>query len=68
MGTDPVAVDATCARIMGLEPTRLKYLREAGRFLGNTATERILQRGELPSRYETQFEVLDHLKPLRLQP
>jgi uncharacterized protein (DUF362 family) len=65
MGTDPVAVDATCARIMGLEPMRIRYLREASRYLGNVAPGRIDQRGEAPSRYEGRFEVLDHLKSLR---
>ena len=68
MGTDAVAVDATCARIMGLDPRKLKYLQEAGLYLGNTAAERIVQRGEHPSRYETQFQILDHMKQLRLQP
>ena len=37
MGPDPVAVDATCARIMGLDPMRLRYLREASRYIGNAA-------------------------------
>jgi uncharacterized protein (DUF362 family) len=33
-GTDPVATDTTAAMLMGLDPTGIWYLREAGRFLG----------------------------------
>lgn len=29
-GRDPVTVDATCCRLMGIEPGRIKYLRLAG--------------------------------------
>ena len=32
VGTDLAAVDATCARIIGLDPTRLPYLKAAGDF------------------------------------
>jgi uncharacterized protein (DUF362 family) len=64
VGTDPVAVDATCARIIGLEPARVPYLAKAGKFLGNLASTRIDQRGEAISRFATRFQVLDHLKPL----
>jgi uncharacterized protein (DUF362 family) len=28
-GTDPVATDATCAKIMGLDPTQIKHIRRA---------------------------------------
>jgi uncharacterized protein (DUF362 family) len=65
MGADPVAVDATCAHVMGLEPMKLGYLRDAARFLGNVSPERIDQRGEKPGRFESRFEVVDHLKALR---
>ena len=65
MGADPVAVDATCARIMGLEPGKMPYLREAARFLGNSRPEAIAQRGEDPTRFYTDFDVVERLKPLR---
>jgi uncharacterized protein (DUF362 family) len=65
MGSDLVAVDATCARIMGLDPGKIRYLREASRYLGNMDAERLRQRGENPSRFESTFEILEHLKPLR---
>lgn len=65
MGTDVVAVDATCARIIGLDPQKMAYLREAGRFLGHLDDARIDQRGEPPSRYRTRFDLVDHLTHLR---
>jgi uncharacterized protein (DUF362 family) len=65
MGTDLVAVDATCARLIGLEPYRLGYLRAASRFLGHVSQRRIVQRGEPVERYATRFDVLDHWKSLR---
>ena len=34
-GDDPVAVDATCCRVMGLVPERIKYLASAGTMLGH---------------------------------
>lgn len=67
MGTDPVAVDATCARVIGLDPGRMEYLRQAARFLGNIDAGRIDQRGEPLSRYATRFEVVAALEYLRQQ-
>ena len=64
MGPDPVAVDATCARSIGLAPDRLSYLEMAGRFLGVADETRIEQRGESISRYATQFEVVERLQNL----
>ncbi len=66
MGTDLVAVDATCARMIGLDPARIAYLEGAGRFLGNLDERRIEHRGEPLSRYATTFDVLDVFKPIRL--
>jgi uncharacterized protein (DUF362 family) len=64
MSRDLVAVDATCARIIGLDPMKLMYLAEAARFLGNVEEHRIDQRGESPERYRTRFEVPPHLQSL----
>jgi uncharacterized protein (DUF362 family) len=66
MGRDVVAVDATCARIIGLDPRKLMYLGEAGRYLGNLDERRILQRGESPGRYATVFDVIEPFKTARL--
>jgi uncharacterized protein (DUF362 family) len=66
MGADLAAVDATCARIIGLDPAKMEYLAWSSEFLGNIAERRIEQRGEAPGRYRTVFDVVDHIKPLRL--
>jgi hypothetical protein len=58
LGTDPVAVDATCARLMGLSPERLAYLKRAGEFLGNLPEDSVLQRGEPLTRFATSFDIL----------
>ena len=68
MGADTVAVDATCARVIGFEPSRLPYLETASRFLGNIDTRKIEQRGENIERYATRFEVVDRLRSLQRQP
>jgi uncharacterized protein (DUF362 family) len=66
IGTDPVAVDATCARIIGLDPKKMAYLEPAGQYLGNLEERRIEHRGERPARYATKFEVIPDMQHLRL--
>jgi uncharacterized protein (DUF362 family) len=66
MGSDPVAVDATCARVIGLDPEKIDYLYSAGRFLGLIDASRIEHRGESPGRYATRFDVVPALEYLRL--
>jgi uncharacterized protein (DUF362 family) len=66
MGSDPVAIDATCARVIGLDPAKIEYLKAAARFLGIIDGSRIEQRGEPPARYATQFDVVPALEFLRL--
>ena len=65
MGTDLVAVDATCARIIGLDPRKMPYLSVASRFLGNIDEGRIEHRGENPARYRSQFDVIESIKRFR---
>jgi uncharacterized protein (DUF362 family) len=65
MGTDVVAVDATCARVIGLAPEKMGYLTNAGQFLGNIDERRIEHRGEALSRFATQFAVLPELAGLK---
>src|SRR6185436_9203177 len=62
MGADLVAVDATCARMIGLDPVKMPYLKVASKFLGNIDEGKIDQRGENPSRYRTQFDVIETIK------
>ncbi len=45
MGSDLVAVDATCCRIMGIDPTLVDYLRMSAT-MGHLGSDRIEQRGE----------------------
>jgi uncharacterized protein (DUF362 family) len=65
MGTDLVALDATCARIIGLNPAKMPYLSVAAEFLGNAELGRIEQRGEPPARYQSQFDVIEPIRKLR---
>jgi uncharacterized protein (DUF362 family) len=67
MSPDLVSLDATAARVIGLDPSRLPYLAEAGRFLGNLDERRIEQRGESVSRFATTFDVVEAFKGARLQ-
>jgi uncharacterized protein (DUF362 family) len=52
---DGVAADVTASRLMGMEPERIDYLMEAGRFLGQARSELIEQRGEDPVRLAKRF-------------
>ena len=65
-GTDPVATDATAARLMGLDPARIPYLAEAARFLGQGDLERIRQVGEDVERVAVRFAVLPPFEGLRV--
>ena len=62
MSRDLVAADATCARVIGFDATKLPYLEAAGRFLGNLDARRIDQRGERPERFATRATVLDQFR------
>jgi uncharacterized protein (DUF362 family) len=66
LSRDQVALDSTAARVIGLDPHRLGYLREAGKFLGNVEESRIDQRGEPLARYATRFDIVDAFKDARL--
>ncbi len=59
---DPVAADVTAARLMGMEPEKIDYLMEAGRFLGQSRSELIDQRGEDPERLAKRFEPAPHFE------
>ena len=50
---------------MGLTPERMKYLAEAGRFLGDGALSRIEQLAERVVAPATQFEVVPEFESLR---
>lgn len=67
VGASLPALDATVARIMGLEPQRIDYLNLASRRLGPIAEDRIEQRGEPWRPLVDPFEILDqpYLQRLR---
>ncbi|HEY3826788.1 MAG TPA: DUF362 domain-containing protein, partial [Bryobacteraceae bacterium] len=56
LADDPVAADATCARLMGLDPARIEYIAEASRFLGNIRPAAIRQLSRW--KPERPFQVL----------
>ncbi|HTB17895.1 MAG TPA: DUF362 domain-containing protein [Bryobacteraceae bacterium] len=65
MGSDLVAVDSTCCRVMGIDPEKVSYLRMAAD-LGHVRPERIEQRGETIASVRTNFALIDEYKDLRL--
>jgi uncharacterized protein (DUF362 family) len=58
-GDDPVAVDATACRIMGLKPEKVKYLARAGTLLGNLEVTKIQEIGERVETVRNSFSVLE---------
>ncbi|MDX1747111.1 MAG: DUF362 domain-containing protein, partial [Halobacteriales archaeon] len=62
LGADPVAVDATVARLMSIDPTRIDYLARANVFLGNLDEEKIEQLGENPDALRRDFVVLESFR------
>lgn len=64
MGRNLAAVDATCARIMGIDPNRISYLAAAGR-LGPISEARIRQRGEPIQAVRTDFTLEERIDAQR---
>ena len=58
LADDPIAADATCARLMGFEPRRIVHIREGARFLGNAAPGYIDQIAETVAPPTTPFRVV----------
>ncbi|HKD37369.1 MAG TPA: DUF362 domain-containing protein, partial [Pirellulales bacterium] len=67
VGTNPTAVDATVARLMGLAPERVPYLQLAANRLGPIEESFIAQRGEAVAGLVSPFKVIDrpHLRALQ---
>jgi uncharacterized protein (DUF362 family) len=59
IGANPPAVDATTARLMGLDPFRISYLADASGRLGPIAANHIDQRGEPIARVAQEFAILN---------
>ncbi len=65
MGCDPVAVDATCCRLMQLDPERVGYLVMAQRKrLGQLAADHIQQLGESIEGRAQPFDTVPHFRSL----
>ena len=70
IGRNLPAVDATCARIMGINPEKVPYLKASEGNIGTIRKNNILQRGETIENVQKQFALLDTIpahKDLRLK-
>jgi uncharacterized protein (DUF362 family) len=65
LGNDPVAVDSTCARVMGLSPEKIKHIAQASTLLGHIAPEKIQQLGENIESVRIPFSVLQEFRHIR---
>jgi uncharacterized protein (DUF362 family) len=63
-GHDPSAVDATCCRIMGIDPTRIEYLTLA-RGEANLRESTFRQIGESIRSVRNNFELVNEWKQIR---
>ncbi len=67
MGSDLVAVDATCCRLMELDPARVAYLVMGNRKkLGHLAEPQIKQLGDTVAQRSQPFATVEHFKDFRL--
>lgn len=66
MGGDVVAVDATCCRIMGINPDGVRFLQLSSD-LGILDPARIEQRGEAIASVRTPFRLIHEFRKLRLE-
>jgi uncharacterized protein (DUF362 family) len=65
-GRDPVAVDATCCRIMKIDPLRVGYLQLTSD-TGNIEARAIEQSGERIETVATPFELIPEFRGFRLE-
>jgi uncharacterized protein (DUF362 family) len=65
-GADMPAVDATCCRVMKIDPAQIAYLQLTASN-GQTNAERVIQTGESIAAVAQEFKLLLALEPLRLR-
>jgi uncharacterized protein (DUF362 family) len=65
LADDPVAADATCARLMGFEPDRITHIRDGSKFIGNASPALIDQVGEPVNVPANPFQVAPDFQHLR---
>ena len=68
LSDDPVAADATCARLMGFVPERVPHISEAAKFLGNMSSDRIGQAAVQVVSPATAFQTVQEFEHLRTKP
>lgn len=66
LADDPVSADATCARLMGINPEGVLHIRETSKFLGNSSLELIEQLAEGVQIPQTPFQVVPEFEYLRM--
>jgi len=67
-GSDPVAVDATCCRIMRINPYGIDYLRLAtGGVEAQISEQNIRQAGEAIAAVATPFDLIPQFRSIRLE-
>ncbi len=59
LGTNFPAVDATCTRLMGLDPWQIPYLAGSSGLLGPITARHITQRGESIESTAQKFQIID---------
>jgi uncharacterized protein (DUF362 family) len=67
LADDPVAADATCARLMGFDPLQVRHLSDGSRFLGNLRSNRIAMLAEPTETRVRPFAVLPEFRYLVAQ-
>ncbi len=65
MGRNLPAVDATSARVMGIDPHNVKYLRRASNWLGPIHENNIRQVGDAIQSARKNFLLLDEIPAQR---
>lgn len=65
MGRNLPAVDATCTRIMGIDPKKVGYLAASDGFLGLIQEEKIKQRGETITSVKKDFWLPENIPALK---
>jgi hypothetical protein len=66
LADDPVAADATCARLMGLDPDKIIHIRAGAQFLGNSEIERIEQFAEPVCLSRRPFQTVPEFEFIRV--
>jgi len=66
LADDPVAPDATCARLMGLDPDKVAHIRVGADFRGNSSLHRIRQLAETVTAPQFPFRMVPEFEYLRV--